>query len=289
MLKKRDGTSSTRKNPLTGEEIDVEYTYSSAKLLKPLSGKSNYMLLKNNIYPIWDDDFSLPAQVKTSANQLIAVEGSLFRGEDFYYMGNNDNYNLANINIKANAKFYPTVTSYGKILPKALVDDKFIYFIGERFDFKLENKKALTSKVVKQLGSFYLFNHSLFDGTKSYPINADEESLHYLASFVEVINGCAGDMPNTPQVEVLYHHFFKDKNSVYYFNNKANRWQIIQTANQADYQVDDYDVLQALYKIKDVKGSVKKKAVKPTNYVAIVGSFLIVIALGLLLYKKFKK
>ncbi len=289
MLKKRDGASSTRKNPLTGEDIEVEYAYSSAKLLTPSAGLSSYTIFRNKIYPIWDDNFSLPAQVAVNANQLVAIEGRLFKGKDFYYMGNTDNYKLTSINISADAKFYPTVSSYSKTLPNALVDDEFIYFIGERFDFKLGNQKALTNKIVKQLGSFYLFNHSLYDGTKTYPIKADDETLSYLGSFVEVINGCAGDMPNTPQVDVLYHHFFKDKNSVYYFNDKANKWQIIQTANEADYKADDYEGLQALYKIKDAKGSVKKKANKSTNYVAIVGSFLIVIAVCLLLYKKFKK
>ena len=289
MLKKRDGASSTRKNLLTGEDIDVEYAYSSAKLLKPSSGQSSYTIFRNKIYPIWDDDFSLPAQIKVKANELNAIEGCLFKGKDFYYMGNTDNYKLTSINIRADAKFYHTVSSYSKTLPDALVDGEFIYFIGERFDFKLGNQQALTSKIVKQLGSFYLFNHSLYDGKHSYPINADDETLSYLGSFVEVLNGCSGSNLNSPQVDVVYHHFFKDKNSVYYFNDKENKWQIIQTANETDYNADDYGALQALYKIKDLKGSVKKKTNKPTNYVAIGSIFLIVIAVSLLLYKRFKK
>lgn len=213
----------------------------------------------------------------------------MFKGKNFYYMGNTDNYNLTSTNITADAKFYPTVSSYSKTLPDALVDDEFIYFIGERFDVKLGNQKSLTSKVVNQLGSFYLFNHSLYDGTKSYPINADDETLSYLGSFVEVLNSCSGSNPDSAPVEVIYHHFFKDKNSVYYINDKENKWQIIQTANQADYNADDYEALQALYKIKDLKGSVKKKTNEPTNYVAIGSIFLIVIALILLLYKRFRK
>ena len=289
MLKKRDGASSTRKSPLTGEDIEVEYAYSSAKLLTPLSGQSSYTIFRNKIYPIWDDNFSLPAQVAVNANQLIAVEGRLFRGKDFYYMGNTDNYKLTSINISADAKFYPTVSSYSKTLPNALVDEKFIYFIGERFDFKLGDQEALTNKVVKQLGSFYLFNHSLYDGTTTYSINADDKTLSYLGSFVEVVNGCAGSEPNSPQVEVVYHHFFKDKNSVYYFSDKTKNWQVIQTANESDYQADDYEDLQALYKIKDLKGSVKKKTNRPINYLLIIGSCLAFIAFGLLFYKKFKK
>jgi len=73
----------------------------------------------------------------------------------------------------------------------------------------MENKKALTSKIVKQLGMFYLFNHSLYDGEKLYPITADEETLTYLGSFVEVINECADSMPNSPSVKVNYYIFLK--------------------------------------------------------------------------------
>ncbi|MEO5910224.1 MAG: hypothetical protein ABIP95_05010 [Pelobium sp.] len=290
VLKKRDGTSLSRKNPLDGEDIDVEYAYSSAKLLKPLAGQNNYMIFRNNIYPIWDDNFSLPAQINVSANQLTVMEGNLFKGEDFYYMGNTDNYRLANTQIPADAKFYPTVNSYNSTLPKALTDDDFFYIVGERFDVKFGDKIPLTSKVFKQLGAYYLLNHSLFDGTKSFPIKADEETLSYLGSFVEVLNGCAGDMPNTPQVEVKYHHFFKDKNSVYYFNDKANKWQTIQTASPEEFQVDDYGALQALYKIKDVKGEVKKKVSKSKNYGLTIGlGSLFLIGMFLLIYKKFKK
>ena len=289
MLKKRYGASSTRKNPLNGEEIEVEYAYSSARLLKPYAGQSNYVLFRNNIYPIWDDNFSLPAQVNISPIQLLAVDGNLLKSNDFYYIGNTDNYKLTNINITADARFYPSVSSYGRSLPIALVDDDFIYFIGDRFDFKSKNQTALTSKVVKQLGAFYLFNHSLYDGSKSHPIKADEETLSYLGSFVEVINGCAGDMPDSQAVEVLYHHFFKDKTSVYYFNDSENKWQIIQTANPENYQIDDYDDLQALYKIKDVMGLVKKTAKNSVNYLAIILSCLAVVILSLLLYKKLKK
>lgn len=60
-------------------------------------------------------------------------------------------------------------------------------------------------------------------------------------------------MPNTLQVAVMYHQFFKDKNVVYYFNEKAKKLQIIQTANPADFNLDDYETLQELYKIKDAK------------------------------------
>ena len=289
ILKKRDGASSTRRNPLTGEDIEVEYAYSSGKLLKPLFGRNSYMYFKNNIYPIWDDNFSLPSQVKVSANQLIAVEGKLFKGKDFYYMGNTDNYRLASTNIAADAKFFPTVTSYNRQLPKALVDDDFFYVIGERFDLNFADKIALTSKVVKQLGSYYLINHSLFDGNNSYPIIADEKTLSYLGSFVEVINSCSGSNPDSAPVEVVYHHFFKDENAIYYFNNKVNIWQKIQTAVVADYQVDDYEDLHALYKIKDVKGSAKKRVDNKLNYPVIIGSVLALIALSFLGYMKFKK
>lgn len=291
ILKKRDGASSTRTNPLTGEDFEVEYAYSSATLLIPLSGRNSYVFFKNHIYPIWDDNFSLPSQIKVSASQLVAVEDNLFRGIDSYYMGNADNYKLANIGISSKAKFYPTIASYSRYLPKALVDDNFIYLIGERFDLKLGSKKALASKVVKQLGSFYLFNHALYDGNKNFPIKADEETLSYLGSFAEVINGCEGDVPNTPQVEVVYHHFFKDENSVYYFNNKSNKWQVIQTANEADYKADDYEALQALYQIRAVKGSVKKKSSevsKSLNYALIGGTCILIIAFALLYYKKIK-
>ena len=289
ILKKRDGASSTRRNPLTGEDIEVEYAYSSVKLLKPLFGRNSYMYFRNKIYPIWDDNFSLPSQVKVSANQLIAVEEKLFKGKDFYYMGNTDNYRLTSTNISSDATFFPTVNNYNRQLPKALADADFFYIIGERFDLKFDDKIALTSKVVKQLGSYYLFNHSLFDGTKSYPITADEETLSYLGSFVEVLNSCSGSDPNSAPVEVVYHHFFKDDNAIYYFNNRANKWQKIQTANVEDYQADDFNDLQALYKIKDVKGSVKKRIGNKTNYPLLVGSFLVLIALSFFGYKKFKK
>ena len=289
MLKKRYGASSTRKNPLTGEEIEVEYAYSSAKLLKPSAGQSSYVIFRNNIYPIWDDNFSLPAQVNISPNQLLAVDGNLFKSNRFYYIGNTNNYKLTNTNITAKAKFYQSVSSYGRSLPKALVDDNFIYFIGDQFDFQSGNQEALTSKMVKQLGAFYLFNHSLYDGNKSHPLKADEETLSYLGSFVEVINGCAGDMSGSQPVEVLYHHFFKDNTSVYYFNDSENKWQMIQTANPADYLINDFDGLQALYKIKDVKGVVKKIPDNSVNYVAIMISGLALVILSVLLYKKFKK
>ncbi|MFD2287091.1 hypothetical protein GJU39_10610 [Pedobacter petrophilus] len=289
MLKKRDGASSTRKNPQNGEDIEVDYAYSSAKLLKPLAGKNNYLFFRNNIYPIWDDNFSLPAKIIVSANELTAVEGKLFKGKDFYYMGNTDNYRLASTTIPADAKFYPTVDSYNRQLPKALTSDDFFYVVGERSDVKFADKIALTSKVVKQLGCYYLLNHSLFDGTKSYSINADEETLSYLGSFVEVLNSCSGDMPNSAPVEVVYHHFFKDENAVYYINDKVKKWQKIQTAIVNHYKADDYEALQTLYKIKDVKGSVKTKRDNQTNYAVIVISFLGLIALSFILYKKFKK
>ncbi|WP_026976846.1 hypothetical protein [Flavobacterium tegetincola] len=290
ILKKRDGASSTRKNPLNGEDIEVEYAYSSAKLLKPLAGKNNFMIFRNNIYPIWDDNFSLPAQIKVSANQLTAMEGNLFKGQDFYYMGNTDNYRLANTQISADAKFYPTVNSYSRTLPKALADDDFFYIVGERFDLKFVIKIALKSKLVKQLGPYYLLNHSLFDGTKSFPINADETTLSYLGSFVEVLNSCSGSNPDSAPVDVLYHHFFKDENSVYYFNDKVNKWQTIQTADPDEFQPDDYEALQALYKIKDVKGSVKKEISKSKNYGLLIGfGSLFLIAMFLFICKKFKK
>lgn len=290
VFKKRDGTFASRKNPINGEDIEVEYSYSTGKLLKPLAGKNSYMIFRNKIYPIWDDNFSLPAQIKVSANQLIAVEGNLFKGEDFYYMGNTDNYRLANTQISADAKFYQTINNYNRTLPKALADDDFFYIVGERFDVKFGDKIALKSKLVKQLGSYYLCNHSLFDGTKSFPIKADEATLSYLGSFVEVLNSCSGSNPGSAPVDVLYHHFFKDENSVYYFNDKANKWQTIKTADPDEFQTDDYEALQMLFKIKDLKSSVIKNVSKSKNYGLVIGfGLLFLIAMLLLIHKKFKK
>ena len=96
-------------------------------------------------------------------------------------------------------------------------------------------------------------------------------------------------MSGSQPVEVLYHHFFKDNTSVYYFNDSENKWQMIQTANPADYLINDFDGLQALYKIKDVKGVVKKIPDNSVNYVAIMISGLALVILSVLLYKKFKK
>ncbi|RZL40974.1 MAG: LPXTG cell wall anchor domain-containing protein, partial [Pedobacter sp.] len=231
----------------------------------------------------------LAYDVKTDASKLEAIEGKLFKGTDFYYMEADNDYKIVSTKISADAKFFPGVYSYRAYLSKALVDDDYIHFIGDRFNIHMDNKKKLTSKIVKQLGSFYLFNNALFDGDKSYPITADYESLNYLGSFVEVINGCAGEMPNTPQVDVKYHHFFRDKNSVYYFDEAGKKLQIIQTANVDDFTPDNYEHLQELYKIKDVKGSVKKKSTETgVNYYAIVGGVVAVLGLGVLYFKRRK-
>ena len=287
VIKKRDGHSVSGKNPLTGEDIDIYFSYSTATPLQPKYGGINYIRFRNKIYPLWDDNFSRPYDVKTDAIQLEAVKDKLLKGKDFYYMEADDDMKIINTNIPASAKFFPGVNSYGKYLSKALVDDDYIYFIGDRFNIHLENKKKLTNKIVKQLGLFYLFNDALYNGEKSYPIKADYETLISLGSFVEVINGCAGEMPNTPQVQVKYHQFFKDANAVYYFNEKTTQLQIIPTADPNNTKIDNYDYLQELYKIKDVKGEIKKNpGVKKIYYYAIGGSIILVLALAFLYFKK---
>lgn len=289
VIKKRDGHSVSGKNPLTGEEIDIYFSYTNSTPLEPKYGRIAYVRFQGKIYPLWDDDFSQAYDVKTDAMKLEAIEDKLFKGDDFYYFEADDDMKIISIKISSSAKFFPGVYSYGKYLSKALVDDDYIHFIGDRFNIHIENKKKLSSKVVKQLGLFYLFNNALFDGEKSYPIKADYETLISLGSFVEEINGCAGEMPNTPQVQVKYHQFFKDKDAVYYFNEKTKQLQIIQTADPSSAEVDDYDYLQELYKIKDVKGAIKKKfEPKKVNYYLIGGAVLLVLALGVLYFKRRK-
>ncbi|WP_097132782.1 hypothetical protein [Pedobacter xixiisoli] len=281
VLKKRQGHSVSGKNPLTGEDIDINFSYSTSTPLQPIYGNVDFIRFQQKIYPIWDDDFSTPYPVKTDASKLKAVEGGLFQGEDFYYM-EADNMKILNTNIPASAKYFTGRYGYGKYLPKALATDKYIYFIGDRFDPKTENKQTLSGSKVKQLGLFYLFNNALFDGKESYPITADGETLVNLGSFVEVINSCAGEMPNTPQVAVKYHQFLKDKNAVYYFDEAGKKLQVIQTANPYDFKADNYEQLQELYKIKDVKGTVKKKTKSNLNFYFIAGG--VVFMLGVLGY-----
>lgn len=286
ILKKRDGHSMQGRDPFTGEEIDIVYSYTTATPLVPKFGRTVYFRFSNKIYPSWEEDFEQSYQLKADASKLEAIEGKLFKGDDFYYFEADNDFKIISTNISAYAKFFPGVYSYGKYLHKALVDGKYIHFIGDRFNIHLDNKKELTSKVVKQIGLFYLFNNALFDGEKSYPITADYETLSSLGSFVEVINSCAGDMPNTPQVEVKYHQFFKDENAVYYFNEKTKQLQRIQTADPADYNADDYEALKSLYKIRDVKGAIKKKTSSGLNYYWIGGFSLAVLGLGFYLIKR---
>lgn len=286
VIKKREGHSVSGRDPLTGEDLDLYFSYSASTPIIPMYGKMSYMRFRNKIYPVWDDNFSLPYEIKTDVSKLKAIEGKLFRGDDFYYFEADNDYKIISTGIKAEAKFFPGVYSYRAYLSKALVDEKYIHFIGDRFSIHLENKKELTSKIVKQLGMFYLFNNALFDGEKSYSIIADYETLSALGSFVEVINSCAGEMPNTPQVDVKYHQFFKDKNSVYYFDDKTKKLQVIQTADPADFKADDYEGLQKLYKIKDVKGTIKKKTSSGLNYYWIEGFSLAVLGLGFYLIRR---
>ncbi len=286
VIKKREGHSVSGRDPLTGEDIDVYFSYYASTPLLPKFGNSSYVRFQNKIYPIWDDDFSQSYDIRADVSKLEAIEGKLFKGDDFYYFEADNDYKIVSTKISADAKFFPGVYSYRAYLSKALVDDNYIHFIGDRFNIHMDNKKKLTSKVVQQLGMFYLFNNALFDGEKSYPIIADYETLSALGSFVKVINSCAGDMPNTPPVQVKYHHFFKDKNAVYYLNEKAKQLQIIQTADPADYKADNYEALQELYKIKDVKGSIKKKTSSDLNYYAIGGFALAIFGLGFYLIKR---
>ncbi|MCX3264462.1 hypothetical protein OQZ29_06880 [Pedobacter agri] len=286
VIKKREGHSVSGRDPLTGEDIDVYFSYYASTPLLPKFGNSSYVRFQNKIYPIWDDNFSQSYDIRTDVSKLEAIEGKLFKGDDFYYFEADDDYKIISTKISADAKFFPGVYSYRAYLSKALVDDDYIHFIGDRFNIHMDNKKKLTSKVVKQLGMFYLFNNALFDGEKSYPIIADYETLSTLGSFVDVINSCAGDMPNTPPVQVKYHHFFKDKNAVYYLNEKTKQLQIIQTADPADYKADNYEALQELYKIKDVKGSIKKKTSSDLNYYAIGGFALAIFGLGFYLIRR---
>lgn len=286
VIKKREGHSVSGTNPLTGEDIDVNFSYSASTPLQPRYGIISYIRFQNKIYPSWDDDFSQPYELKTDASKLEAIEGKLFKGDDFYYFEADNDFKIISTSISADAKFFPGVYSYGAYLSKALVDEKYIHFIGDRFNIQLENKKEVTSKIVKQLGLFYLFNNAFYDGEKSYPIKADYETLTSLGSFVEVINSCAGDMPNTPQVAVKYHQFFKDENSVYYFNEKTKQLQKVQTADPADYNADDYEALQDLYKIRDVKGAIKKKTKSSVNYYLIGGCVLAVLGIGFYLIKR---
>ena len=279
ILKQKEGASSTRKNPYTGEDIEVYYAYSNATLLTDQSGNSNYALYQNKIYSIWDEVFSQPLRVNVNPSHLKLVSGTLFKNDQFYYL-TGDNFNILNTKIPATAKFFEGVFSYGKYLHNALVDDKYIHFIGDRFDGKTELKTALTAKEVKQLGMFYLFNHSLFDGEHTYPIQADEETLTYLGSFVEVINACSGSDPGSPAVKVNYHNFFKDKDHVYYFNEALKKLSVIQTANVDESKLNNYDYMQALYQIKDLKGTVNKKTVRIRN----VNNYLIsgIVGIGLI-------
>ncbi|MFN0254931.1 hypothetical protein [Pedobacter ureilyticus] len=288
VIKKREGHSVSGRNPLTGEDIDIYFSYSNATPLQPKYGRIAYIRFQGKIYPIWDDNFSQPYELKTDASKLEAIEGKLLKGDDFYYFEADNDYKIISTKIPSSAKFFPGVYSYGKYLSKALVEDDYIHFIGDRFNIHMENKKKLSSKVVKQLGLFYLFNNALFDGEKSYPIKADYETLISLGSFVEIINGCAGEMPNTPQVQLKYHQFFKDKDAVYYFNEKTKQLQIIQTADPSSAEVDNYDYLQELYKIKDVKGTIKKKSEASLNYYLIGGAVVLVLALGIFYFKRRK-
>lgn len=286
VIKKREGHSVTGRDPLTGEDIDVYFSYSASTPVLPMYGKMSYMRFRNNIYPVWDDDFSQPYEIKTDGSKLKAIEGKLLKGNDFYYIEADNDFKIISTQISANANFFPGVYSYSAYLSKALVDERYIHFIGDRFSIHLENKKELTSKIVKQLGMFYLFNNALFDGEKSYPITADYETLSALGSSVEVINSCAGDMPNTPQVEVKYHQFFKDENLVYYFDDKTKKLQVIETADPADFKADDYEGLRRLYKIRDVRGTIKKKISLGLNYYLIGVFSFAILAMGFYLTKR---
>lgn len=278
ILKQKEGASSTRRNPYTGEDIEIHYAYSNATLLTDQYGNSNYTLFNKKIYSIWDDVFSQPFRVDANSNNLKLVSGTLFKDDDFYYI-TGDNFDILNIKIPASAKFFEGVFSYGKYLPKALIDDEYIHFFGDRSDGKTDLKTALTAKKVKQLGMFYLFNHSLFDGDHTFPIKADEETLTYLGSFVEVINGCSGSDPGSPAVKVNYHNFFRDKDNVYYFNEALKKLSIIQTANVDGSKVNNYDYMQALYQIKDVKGTVKRKTTENNKEIIYLISGIVTIGL----------
>jgi len=250
-------------------------------------GKSAYAIFRDHVYPIWDDNFAGAYDVKTNVSQLRSIEGKLFCGNDFYYIEVDDHLKIISTNISAKAQFFPGIWSYHNFLPKALVDDKYIHFISDRFNINSENKKKLSSKIVKQLGMFYFFNHSLYDGKNTYTVHVDEKTLSYLGSFVEIINGCS-DETSINDVDVKYHQFFKDKNHIYYFNNQTHQLQTVQTADVDSYQQNNYDDLQALYKIKDVKGAVKTKSSWKPNYYLIVGCCFLVLGIGVYWLKRNK-
>lgn len=121
-------------------------------------------------------------------------------------------------------------------------DDNYIYFIKD----PKEKYKTLThSSEIKDLKLAYAYDNKLLIENNEIENIADRDTIEFIGSTVNVIQGCDGGRGQHPVIIDVY-YYFKDRNNVYFYNTSGKKMKKLPSQHIADVKIDDYDYLSKL-------------------------------------------
>lgn len=162
-------------------------------------------------------------------DQLKLIADELYYDGNLFYKYNYNSRKLTSLPkntgafVLLNSEYYSNASalSYGrKNLPFRVKDRKIIY-TNDHYETR---KEIPIQGKIKDLTLAYVFDKKMLIEEKLIDNIADYNTIEFVGSTVDIISGC--DQNNTPVV-VEYNYFFKDKSSVYIYNNKEGKMRIL--------------------------------------------------------------
>ncbi|SHE77046.1 hypothetical protein [Pedobacter caeni] len=214
------------------------------------SGPQHQLISKNGkvYYNGWEAINDFPAlnlsQVKQAQSLEITASGLYFDGLQYY----NCDYNtqkLSPVNwLNNKARFISGITSYQHGTEAFFDDGQKILTAGPEGTARriIPHKSP-----IKNLKLAYAVDDKLLIENKIIPNMAKPESMAYIGSTVDVIQGCDGGRGQVPVV-IKYNYFFRDSNAVYVYQSGAKALRKLERLSPDQLKPNDYVQMRSALK-----------------------------------------
>lgn len=177
---------------------------------------------------------SIDISIIENIDLLEKVDYSTFYDGNRHYKYDYDSKRLIKISksIDKNTILFPSVNFYGRTLSSFYKDKNSINYYNE---YELINTRKIKTDV-KNLTLAYAYDDVLLIEDKEIPNIADNNTIEFLGSTVDVISDCDGGK-GQKNIIIKYFYFFKDKDYIYYYYSDEKEMKIIENlkSNTQDY------------------------------------------------------
>lgn len=224
----------------------------STAYLYPLEGKwlnMQHQLVSVNgkiYYGGWEAANDFPsldvASVKVPWDLLITASGLYYDGLQYY----NCNYDTKKLDpvswLTAKATWKSGWASYRNSISPFFDDGQHLIFPGSD-----DGRHRVIPHVsaLKELELAYVFDDKILIEDQVIPNIADRETMEFLGSTVDVINGCDGGRGQV-DVVVEYNYYFKDKNAVYFYHTGTGQMKKLENLKPDMLERNNYVQMRAL-------------------------------------------